>query len=168
MPISERLTSVPGVAAGPGYAHAVTVTGKLAFVAGQVAFDEKGEIVGPGDLREQARQAMRNLGSILTALEATWSDVVKFGWYVVDVSELQVIRDVRDEFIRPALGEQSNPASTLVQVTSLFRPEFLIEVDAVVAIPEPSAADDLVMEAVGEWEPEAVSLRPKSWPTSLR
>jgi enamine deaminase RidA (YjgF/YER057c/UK114 family) len=46
------------------------------------------------------------------------------------------IREVRDRLIRPALGDRPNPASTLVQVAALFRPEFLVEVDAVVALPD--------------------------------
>jgi enamine deaminase RidA (YjgF/YER057c/UK114 family) len=95
VPIVDRLASVPDLAPGPGFAHAVTITGKLAFVSGQVALD---------------------------------SD-----WYLVDASSVQVIRDVRDEFIRGSLGGRPNPASTLVQVAALFRPELLVEVDAVVA-----------------------------------
>jgi enamine deaminase RidA (YjgF/YER057c/UK114 family) len=135
VPIEDRLTSVPGVAPGPGFAHAVTVSGRLAFVSGQVALDENGQLAGPGDLEEQTRQALRNLQAIISALGADWSDVARFSWYVLDASQVQVIRDVRDEFIRPALGDRPNPASTLVQVAALFRPGFLVEVDAVVALP---------------------------------
>ena len=64
-----------------------------------------------------------------------WPDVVRFGWYVLDAGSVQVIRDVRDEFIRGPLGDRPNPASTLVQVAALFRPGLLVEVDAVVAVP---------------------------------
>ncbi len=131
----DRLTEVPGVSPGPGFAHAVTVTGQLAFVSGQVALDAAGQVAGPGDLRAQTRQALSNLGAILRALGADWADVIRFGWYVLDASDVQVIRDVRDEMIRPSLGSRPNPASTLVQVAALFRPEFLVEVDAVVAVP---------------------------------
>jgi enamine deaminase RidA (YjgF/YER057c/UK114 family) len=135
VPIVDRLTSVPDVAPGPGFAHAVTITGQLAFVSGQVALDSDGQLVGPGDLAAQAAQALRNLHRILGALGADWPDVVRFAWYVLDASSVQVIRDVRDEFIRGPLGGQPNPASTLVQVAALFRPELLVEVDAVVAVP---------------------------------
>ena len=134
VPVVDRLTSVPDVAPGPGFAHAVTAAGKLAFVSGQVALDADGQLVGPGDLAAQTAQALRNLHRILGALRADWPDVVRFTWYVLDASSVQVIRDVRDEFIRPSLGDRPNPASTLVQVAALFRPEFLIEVDAVVAL----------------------------------
>ena len=136
VPIVNRLTSVPDVAPGPGFAHAVTASGKLAFVSGQVALDADGQIVGPGDLAAQTAQALRNLHRILGTLGADWPDVVRFGWYVVDAGSVQVIRDVRDQFIRAVLGDRPNPASTLVQVAALFRPEFLVEVEAVVAVPE--------------------------------
>lgn len=136
MPILNRVTEVDGVAPGPGYAHAVTVTGSLAFVAGQIAVDADGALVGPGDLGAQTTQALTNLHGVLAALGADWPDVARLNWYVLDATQLQAVRDARDALLRPALGEQPNPASTLVQVAALFRPEFLVEVDAVVALPD--------------------------------
>ncbi len=136
MPILDRVVEAPGLAPGPGYAHAVTVTGRLAFVAGQVAAGTDGALVGPGDLAKQTEQALGNLGRVLGTLGADWPDVVKLGWYVLDARELQTIRDVRDAVLRPSLGDRPNPASTLVQVAALFRPGFLVEVDAVVALPD--------------------------------
>ena len=135
MPVTGRLTAAPGVAPGPGFAHAVSVSGPWAFISGQVALDADGALVGPGDVAAQTRQALANLHAILQSLGADWPDVARFGWYVLDASAVQVIRDVRDEMIRPALGDRANPASSLVQVAALVRPEFLIEVDAVVALP---------------------------------
>jgi enamine deaminase RidA (YjgF/YER057c/UK114 family) len=135
MSVTARLSTAPGVAAGPGFAHAVSVAGPLAFVSGQVALDADGALVGPGDLAAQTRQALANLHAIIRALGADWPDVARFGWYVLDASAVQVIREVRDEMIRPVLGDRANPASSLVQVAALVRPEFLIEVDAVVALP---------------------------------
>ncbi|CAM3713776.1 RidA family protein [Kibdelosporangium persicum] len=135
MPVEDRFADVPGNAPGNGYAHAVTASGRLAFISGQVAIDEQGRLVGPGDLAAQTRQCLRNLENVLKRLGAGWADVVRFNWYVVDVAEVQVVRDVRDEFVRPALGGDPNPASSLIQVAGLFKPEFLIEVDAVAAVP---------------------------------
>jgi len=135
LPIVDRLTYVPDVAPPPGFAHAITVSGRLAFISGQVALDAEGHIMGSGDLAVQTRQALRNLHSILRGLGADWPDVVRFGWYVLDAASVQVIRDVRDEVIRSSLGDLPNPASTLVQVTALVRPEFLVEVEAVAALP---------------------------------
>jgi enamine deaminase RidA (YjgF/YER057c/UK114 family) len=136
MPVLDRLTDVPGVAPGPGYSHAVTASGPLAFVAGQVAVNADGRLVGEGDMKAQAAQALRNLHGVLRALGADWADVVRFGWYVLDVAQVQAIREARDELVRPALGARANPASTLVQVGSLFQPGFLVEVDAVLALPD--------------------------------
>jgi enamine deaminase RidA (YjgF/YER057c/UK114 family) len=135
VPVHDRLAVIPGVAPGSGYSHAIITSGRLAFIAGQIGVDADGQLVSPGDLSAQTRQALRNMQSILGVLGAGWSDVVRLGWYVTDVAHLQTIRDIRDEFLRPALGDQPNPASTLVQVASLFRPEFLVEVEAVAALP---------------------------------
>ncbi|CAM4466498.1 RidA family protein [Nocardia ninae] len=134
--INERLSDIPGVAPGFGYAHAVTTSNGLAFVSGQIAVDADGNLVGANDLAAQTRQALTNLQNVLHALGADWTDLVKLTWFVTDTSGLQDLRDVRDEFLRPALGDQPNPASSLVQVAGLFRPEFLVEVEAVVAVGE--------------------------------
>lgn len=133
MPIIERLTNVPHPAP---YSHAVVATGKLAFVAGQVALDAEGRLVGPGDLAAQTAQALRNLEAVLRELGADWSHVVRLNWYLVDVSQIQTIRDALDAFLRPVLGDGPRPASTLLQAAALFRPDVLVEVDAVVAPPE--------------------------------
>jgi len=133
MPIIQRLADVPHPAR---YSHAVVATGKLAFVAGQVALDAHGELVGPGDLAAQTTQALRNLEAVLGELGADWSHVVRMNWYLVDVTQIQTVRDVLEPFLRPALGERTNPASTLIQAAALFRPDVLVEVDAVVALPE--------------------------------
>lgn len=135
MPIVDRLTQTPDVAPFPGLSHAVTVTGTLGFISGQVPLDSAGNLVGPGDLETQTRQALRNLESVLTALGAGWADVVRFNWYLVDASQAQTVRNVREEFLRPALGDKPNPASSLIQVAALYRSDILIEVDAVASLP---------------------------------
>jgi enamine deaminase RidA (YjgF/YER057c/UK114 family) len=135
VPIHDRVISTPEVPAGPGYSHAVTTSGRLAFISGQVALDPSGNLVGPGDLAAQTMQCMRNLESVLREVGAGWADVVRFNWYLTDVTEVQVVRDIRDSFIREPLGDKPSPASSLIKVAGLVRPEFLIEVDAVAALP---------------------------------
>lgn len=132
--INERLTDIPDVAPGFGYAQAVTTSNGLAYVSGQIAVDADGNLVGADDLAAQTRQALTNLQNILHALGTDWTGLVKLTWFVTDTSKLQELRDVRDEFLRPALGDLPNPASSLIQVAGLFRPEFLVEVEAVVAV----------------------------------
>lgn len=133
MPIIQRLTDVPHPAR---YSHAVVATGKLAFIAGQVALDADGQFVGAGDLAAQTAQALRNLETVLRQLGAGWRDVVRLNWYLVDVGDIQIVRDALEEIVFPALGDLGKPASTLIQAAALFRPDALVEVDAVVALPE--------------------------------
>lgn len=111
-----------------GYSHVVIATGqKIVFIAGQVALDSAGNLVGAGDLGVQARQAFRNLITALSAVDAAPRDIAKLTWYVVNYSEdlLPVITNAR----REAFGEHA-PASTLVGVQALARAGFLIEVEA--------------------------------------
>ena len=140
MPTHERLTAPDGLAPGNGYSHAVVASGRTAYVSGQVALDASGSLVGGDDIGAQTEQCLANLRRVLDGLDVTWADVAKLGWYVVDASRVQEVRDARDRVLRPALGDQPNPASTLVHVAALFRPDLLVEVDAVVALPGPWGA----------------------------
>jgi enamine deaminase RidA (YjgF/YER057c/UK114 family) len=133
MPITEHLSEIPGVLLSTRYSYAVTVTGRLAFLAGQVAVDPAGDLVGPGDLGAQTEQALRNLHAVIRQLGADWADVVRFNWYLTDVSRIDEMRAARDRVIGPV---GAMPASTLLQVAGLFAPGYLIEVDAVVALPD--------------------------------
>jgi enamine deaminase RidA (YjgF/YER057c/UK114 family) len=137
MPTHDRLTAPEGLLPGNGYAHAVVASGRTAYVSGQIALDADGQLVGAGDVGAQAAQCLANLGKVLDALGASWTEVAKLGWYVLDAGQVQAVRDARDAVLRPALGELPNPASTLVQVAALFRPDVLVEVDAVVGLPGP-------------------------------
>jgi len=126
-----RIHSPPSIAPPTGYSHVAEVRGgTLVFVAGQVALDAAGALVGPGDYRAQAEQVFRNLGAALTAAGATFRDVVKLTIYVLDVAHLPEIREVRDRFVDP----RRPPTSTAVQVSRLFRPDVLVEIDAVASI----------------------------------
>jgi enamine deaminase RidA (YjgF/YER057c/UK114 family) len=111
----------------PGYSQlAVASGGDLIVIAGQVALDAQGTVVGPGDFALQATQVFHNLVAALEAAGAGPQHLVKLTTFVTDLSHLAVFRQVRDRFLDPARP----PASTLVQVTGLFRPEFMIEVEA--------------------------------------
>jgi enamine deaminase RidA (YjgF/YER057c/UK114 family) len=73
---------------------------------------------------------------VIATLGADWPDVVKLTWFVMDTTNLPDLREARDRVLRPALGDRPNPASSLVQVAGLFRSGFLVEVEAVVALPD--------------------------------
>lgn len=117
----------------PGYSQAVEVRrGRIIYVAGQVALDQSGKVVGEGDMRAQAQQTFENLRNALEASGATFENVVKLNYYFSDITQLAVVREVRDKFINAA----NPPASTAVEVKRLFREPFLIEVEAVAVVPE--------------------------------
>jgi enamine deaminase RidA (YjgF/YER057c/UK114 family) len=114
-----------------GYTHVVTVKGRLAFISGQVAYDKAGKLVGDGDVAAQTRQVFENLKAALAELGVDFKSVVKVNYYAIDETGLQEIRKVRSEY----LGDKP-PASTFVFVKGLVRPELLIEVEAIVALPD--------------------------------
>lgn len=117
----------------PGYSQIVTVSGGTTiYIAGQVAWDQEGNLVGEGDLEEQARQVFTNLVTALAEAGAQPSDLVKIGIYVVDhdLDKLKVIRGVRDQIF----NVDPPPASTLLGVECLALPDLLLEVDAIAVV----------------------------------
>ena len=122
----------PDIARPNGYTHVVEVTsGQIIFISGQVALDRAGNMVGAGDFRAQAHQVFENLRAALAAVGADFSHVVKFGVYLLDADNLLIFREVRDQYVNTA----QPPASTLIEVSRLFREGFLIEVEATAVIP---------------------------------
>jgi enamine deaminase RidA (YjgF/YER057c/UK114 family) len=117
-----------GLSQPQAYSQVVVAAGsRLVFVAGQVAADAAGNAVSEGDFAGQARQAFLNLVTALTSVGASPADVTKITIFVVHYSPAHL----------PAIGEARRavfgdtlPASTLVGVEALARPEFLIEVEA--------------------------------------
>jgi enamine deaminase RidA (YjgF/YER057c/UK114 family) len=120
-----------GVAPGNGYTHVVAGSGRLVATSGQIALDETGQLVGPGDAEAQARQVFENLRRCLTAAGATFDNVVKLTYFVTDTAWLPAIRRMRDTFVDTARP----PASTAVQVVALAQPELLLEIEALAVIP---------------------------------
>ena len=122
-----------GLAPANGYTHVVVTSGKLVFISGQIARDKQGNLVGKGDLHAQTVQIFENLKAALAAAGATFNDVVKINWYVRDYKPESVVtlRAVRDLYV----NKNAPPASTLVGVTSLVTDDYLLEVEAVAAIP---------------------------------
>lgn len=124
---SIRFLNPPSLPTPLGYSQlAVIAGGEIIVIAGQVALDAQGALVGAGDFAAQTTQVFRNLIAALEAVEAGPGNLVKLTTFVTDLSQLAAFREVRDQFLDPA----HPPASTLVQVVGLFRPEFLIEIEA--------------------------------------
>ena len=111
-----------------GYSHVVDVpAGRIVYVSGQVPLDAAGNLVGEGDFAAQVRQVFENLTAALAAADASWSDVVKLDYFVRDISQVGALRAIRDEYV----NTEQPPASTLVEVSRLFRDEVLVEIQAV-------------------------------------
>ena len=114
------------------YTHVIGATGsRLVFVAGQEPEDERGKLVGAGDLAVQARQVFSNIGRALSAAGAQPEQVTKITIFVVGYrrEHLPAI-----EAGRLALFGDHKPADTLVGVEALSHPDYLIEVEAVAVI----------------------------------
>lgn len=111
-----------------GYSHAARA-GHLLFVAGQVAQDPDGNLVGAGDFEAQAGQTFENLKRILDEAGGRLSDIVKMTTYLTRAGDIEAFRAVRNTFFTEPM-----PPNTLVVVESLANPDFLIEIEAVAAL----------------------------------
>jgi enamine deaminase RidA (YjgF/YER057c/UK114 family) len=116
-----------------GWTHVVTASGgKTIYISGQVSVNERGEVVGRGDLRVQTEQTFKNLAHALAAAGATFRDVVKSNLYVVGLKpeHVPMIREVRSRYV----NAEHPPASTLVGVLALVGADWLIEIEVVAVI----------------------------------
>lgn len=111
-----------------GYSQVVEVRGgRTLYISGQVALDSSGNVVGAGDFTVQVKQVFANLKARLDEAGASFNDVVKLNFYLLDAGNLQIVRDVRDTYV----NREQPPASTLVVVKQLVRAELMVEVDAI-------------------------------------
>lgn len=126
-----RYINPPGLTKPNGYTHVVLAAdGRTVYIAGQVAFDSTGALVGAGDFRAQAERVFANLRIALASAGATFSDVVKTTTYVTDVANAAALREIRGKYIDPARP----PANSLIGVARLARPELLLEIEAVAVL----------------------------------
>ena len=110
-----------------GYSHVVDApAGRLVYISGQLPLDRNRELVGAGDVAAQARQVFENLSAALSEAGASWSDVVKLGFFLTDLSHVETVRAIRDEHV----DTERPPASTLVEVSRLLS-DVLIEVEVI-------------------------------------
>ena len=112
----------------PRYTHGWRV-GNMVYVAGQLALDKDGKLVGPNDIAAQTRRVLENMRRVLETGGATMQDVVKVTVFVTDIRFREGYGEVRQQFF-PA----NPPASTLVQVACLAVPGALIEIEAVAIV----------------------------------
>ena len=115
----------------PAYAQAIKVTGAqtILFIAGQVDYDANGNCGHPGDFKAQARATLQALKAQIEAGGGTMQNIVKVNTYVTDLRFRADYAQIREEFFGRKL-----PASTMVGVTALAQPEFLIEIEAIAVL----------------------------------
>jgi 2-iminobutanoate/2-iminopropanoate deaminase len=117
-------------AGGTNYSQAFVVTGgRTIYVSGMTARDKNGQTVGVGDMRAQVTQVLENLKSVLAAAGATLSDVVKITIFTCDIKATQQTSDIRRTYF-----SKPYPGSTLVEVSRLADPNFLVEIEAVAVV----------------------------------
>ena len=126
----EKFTA-NGVYDPPGYTQGIKVTGaqSVLFLAGQVAYDKDGGVAHRGDFKGQAREVFRALKALCEAQGASLANVVKLNTYVTDIRYRADMVPIREEFF----GKKA-PASTLVQVSALAHPDYLIEIEAIAVV----------------------------------
>ena len=130
-----RYINPTGLTKPSGYTHVVLAAdGRTAYIAGQVAFDSTGAIVGAGDFRAQAERVYANLRIALASVGATFSDVVKTTTYITDLTNVATLREIRGKYLDPARP----PANSLIPVATLARPDILLEIEAVAVLRTPA------------------------------
>ncbi|MBD1367058.1 RidA family protein [Mucilaginibacter sp. ZT4R22] len=125
----------PGVVTPKGYSQLVVIdmgTSKMLILSGQVGLDKDGALIGKGDVAKQIEQTFANIKAIVESQGGTMGDIVKLNFYLLDVANIQTLRNIRDKFI----NANHPPASTLVQVSKLFREDILVEIEATAVIPK--------------------------------
>lgn len=114
-----------------GYSHLVETSGRrLIFLSGQVALSPDGQIVGPNDTKLQAEQVFANLAAGLAAVGATFENVVKMTYFMIDMGDFPAVREVRDSHVNTARP----PASSAVQVSGLVFDWIRLEIEAIAVI----------------------------------
>ncbi len=112
-------------------AISVEARGRLVFISGMTARRPDGSIAGIGDIEAQTRQVCENLKAAVEAAGGSLDHVCRVDVYVRNMEHFDVIHKVRREYFNaPA------PASTMVEVTKMVSPDYLIEINAIAVVPD--------------------------------
>lgn len=112
-------------------ATVIEARGRLVFVSGMTARRADGTIAGIGDIGAQTRQVCENLKTAMTAAGGCLDDICRVDVFVRNIGDFDRIHEVRREYFKPPL-----PASTMVEVSGMVAPEYLIEINAIAVLPE--------------------------------
>jgi 2-iminobutanoate/2-iminopropanoate deaminase len=111
-------------------AVAIEAQGRIVFISGMTARRADGTIAGVGDIETQTRQVCENIKAAVEAAGGSLDDICRVDVYVRNIEHFEKIHKVRREYFRaPA------PASTMVEVTKMVHPDYLIEINAIAVIP---------------------------------
>ncbi|HEX3244175.1 MAG TPA: RidA family protein [Chloroflexota bacterium] len=117
-----------GLPTPPTYSHVVRC-GNTVYLAGQTAQNERGEVIGQGDVTAQAEQVFANLGKCLASVGGDFSNLVKITVYVCDARYRESVAAVRAKYLKPPL-----PASTFIVVAGLANPDYMLEIEGIAVI----------------------------------
>ena len=119
------------------YSQAIRVKGggELVFLAGQVALDAAGNLVGEGDVAAQTHQVFKNLGAVLEGVGASFSNVVELTTFLVGKEAIPPFREARNEIFPRIFPKGDYAPNTLLVISGLVSEEFLVEINAVAALP---------------------------------
>ena len=128
----QAITTDKAPKPGGHFAQAIAVeaTGRLVFISGMVAQRPDGSIAGIGDIEAQTRQVCENVKAAVEAAGGTLDDVCRVDVYVRNMEHFEAIHKVRAQYFKPPL-----PASTMVEVTKMTSPDYLIEINAIAVLP---------------------------------
>ena len=117
------------------YSHAAIVeAGRLLIIAGQIATDRQGKVVGKGDFKRQFVQVYKNLEAVLKEAGATFSNVVQFTTYLVNSRDVPTFAEVRSQYYKKIFPKGDYPPNTLLIIDRLFMEDLLLEVEAIAAL----------------------------------
>ena len=113
----------------PRYSHGIVAEGRLLFIAGQTAMDKGGNVVGKGDIEAQTHQVYKNLTAVLEEAGGSFNNLVMTTTYIVDRKYREGYNKVRMQYYK-----QNSPTSTLVIITGLAHPDYLIEINGIAVL----------------------------------
>ncbi len=132
-PTAVRRLNPEALGNPPGYSQVVEVSAaRLVFISGQTATDAAGHVVGKGDFAAQAERVFNNLSAALDAVGCTAANLAKLTVFLRDMGNLGAYREARNRFFA-TVTPPAAPAVTLIEVSRLYGPDFLIEIEATAA-----------------------------------
>jgi len=130
--MKEQITTAKLAVPNGHFSQATTIEakGKLVFISGMTARCADGSIAGIGDIEAQTRQVCENLKAAAEAAGGSLDDVVRVDVYVRNIEHFPIIHKVRQQYFKAPV-----PASTMVEVSKMVKPEYLIEISAIAVLP---------------------------------